>query len=351
MTGGGQGDGSRSTIGVGLIGAGSFGRRLAGRLPSVPGLRLVALHDAQPDTAAAAAAALGVPATVSVRELIERPDVGAVIIATPHASHAELAIGAAAAGQHLFVEKPLAVTTADARAITDAAHTAGVTLVVGHVTRLLPVAARALELLDEGVIGRPLGAWMMRHQPLTRRGWMTRRADFGMLLHSPAVHNVDLLLRILGPARTVSALAAPPIQPIEYPDIVSILVGHEAGGVGSLGATVSDPLFSPGGTSSARIVGSEGGLAFDIATGRIEHQRIEGELVREVIETEGWGLDDAVTAELTSFRDAIRGDAAPFVSPVEAIRAVAVCEAADRSIALEGAPVRIADLPGMGGIS
>jgi predicted dehydrogenase len=222
---------------------------------------------------------------------------------------------------------------------------------VGHVTRLLPVPERAFKLIDEGVIGRPLAAWMVRHQPLTRRGWMTRRADFGMVLHSPAVHNVDLLLRILGPARTVSALAAPPIQPIEYPDIVSVLVAHEGGGVGSLGATVSDPLFAPTGTSSARIVGTEGGLAFDVATGRIHHQRIDDALVEERIDVDGWGLDGAVTAELASFRDAMRGDAQPFVAPLDAIRAVAVCEAADRSIARGGMPVAVADLPGMAGSS
>jgi predicted dehydrogenase len=342
---------TRDAIGVGLIGAGAFGRRLASRLPSVPGLRLAALHDTDPATSAAASAELGVPASHTVGALIDRADVAAVIIATPHASHASIALEAAAAGRHLFVEKPLAVTAIDARRIADAVEQAGVALVVGHVTRLLPVPSRVLELLDEGAIGRPLAAWMIRHQPLTRRGWMTRRADFGMVLHSPAVHNVDLLLRILGPARTVSALAAPPIQPIEYPDIVSVLVAHAGGGVGTLGATVSDPLFAPTGTSSGRIVGSEGGLAFDVATGRIHHQRVDAHLVEERIDVEGWGLDDAVTTELTSFRDAIRGDAEPFVAPLDAIRAVALCEAADRSIDAGGAPITVADLPGMGGRS
>lgn len=342
---------SQGAIGVGLIGAGSFGRRLASRLPSVPGLRLVALHDADPATASAASTELGAPAVDSVGALVGHPDVGAVIIATPHASHAPIALEAAAAGRHLFVEKPLAVTTIDARRIADAARAASVVLVVGHVTRLLPVPARVFELLDDGIIGEPFAAWMIRHQPLTRRGWMGRRADFGMVLHSPAVHNVDLLLRILGPARTVSALAAPSIQPIEYPDIVSVLVAHESGGVGTLGATVSDPLFAPTGTSSARIVGSEGGLAFDVATGRIHHQRVDDHLVEERIDVEAWGLDDAVTTELASFRDAIRGDAEPFVAPIDAIRAVALCEAADRSIEAGGVPITVADLPGMGGRS
>ncbi|MFN8518615.1 MAG: Gfo/Idh/MocA family oxidoreductase [Chloroflexota bacterium] len=338
-------------IGVGLVGAGAFGRRLASRLPSVPGLRLAALHDADAATAAAASAELGVPASDSVSALVGRMDVAAVIIATPHASHAPIALEAAAAGRHLFVEKPLAVTTADARRIADAARSAGVALVVGHVTRLLPVPGRVFELLDDGIVGTPLAAWMIRHQPLTRRGWMSRRSDFGMVLHSPAVHNVDLLLRVLGPARTVSALAAPSIQAIEYPDIVSVLVAHEGGGVGSLGATVSDPLFAPTGTSSARIVGSEGGLAFDVATGRIHHQRVDDDLIEERIDVKGWGLDDAVTMELTSWRDAIRGDAEPFVAPIDAIRAVALCEAADRSIEAAGAPIAVADLPGMGGRS
>jgi predicted dehydrogenase len=342
---------SHDAIGVGLIGAGSFGRRLASRLPSVPGLRLLALHDADAATAAATSTELGVPAIDSVSALIGHADVAAVIIATPHASHAPIAVEAAAAGRHLFVEKPLAVTTVDARRIADAARTAGVALVVGHVTRLLPVPERVSVLLDEGIIGQPLAAWMIRHQPLERRGWMTRRADFGMVLHSPAIHNVDLLLRILGPARTVSALAAPAIQPIGYPDIVSVLVGHEDGGVGSLGATISDPLFAPTGTSSARIVGSEGGLAFDVATGRIHHQRVDDHLVEERIDVEGWGLDEAVTTELASFRDAIRGDAQPFVAPIDAIRAVALCEAADRSIEAGGVPITVADLPGMGGRS
>lgn len=342
---------SRDALGVGLIGAGAFGRRLASRLPSVPGLRLVALHDADPATAAAASAELDVPAMDSLSALIGHADVEAVIIATPHASHAPIALEAAAAGRHLFVEKPLAVTALDARRIADAAQAEDVVLVVGHVTRLLPVAASALALLDDGVIGDPIAAWMVRHQPLTRRGWMSRRADFGMVLHSPAVHNVDLLLRILGPARTVSALAAPSIQPTDYPDVVSVLVAHEDGGVGSLGATVSDPLFAPSGTSSARIVGTEGGLAFDVATGRIHHQRAGGALVEERIDAEGWGLDGAVTTELTSFRDAIRGDAEPFVAPIDAIRAVALCEAADRSIEAGGIPITVADLPGMGGRS
>ncbi len=241
------------------------------------------------------------------------------------------------------MEKPLAVTAADAAAIIAAAREAGVQLLVGHVTRLLPLVVAATKLIDDGAIGHPLAAWMVRHQPLVRRGWMASHEQFGMVLHSPAVHNLDLMLRILGPARSVMAMAAPPIQDLGYPDIVSILVDHASGGVGSLGATVSDPLYGPLGTSSGRIVGAQGGLAFDIARGILDIQPADGPGESIKVDAHGWGVDDAIRAELTSFRDVIQGIALPFVAPADAFAAVALCEAAERSIATR-LPVYLADM-------
>ena len=324
---------SADTIGVGLVGAGAFGRRLALATRSVQGLRLVALHDSDPGTAAAAAAQLGIPAVPELAQLIEHREVAAVIVATSHATHVPIGLMAAAAGRHLFIEKPLAITVAEGKRLIDEAERARVTLLVGHVTRLLPTVRQAFGLLDAGRIGEPYAAWMIRHQPARRLGWFARRADFGMLLHSPAVHNLDLLNRILGRATSVTALAARSIQvDVEYPDVVGVLVGYEGGRVGSLGATVSDPLFRPGGTSSARIIGANGGLAFDIVTGRIDLQPADGLPERIDVEVEDWGVDGAVVEELTNFASVIRGEAEPFVRPDEALRAVELCEAADRSI-------------------
>ena len=76
------------------------------------------------------------------------------------------------------------------------------TLLVGHVTRLLPVVRTALERIRRGDIGEPLAVAMVRHQDLPRRGWRARRADYGTLLHSPAVHNLDVMNAISdGPSR------------------------------------------------------------------------------------------------------------------------------------------------------
>ena len=84
-------------------------------------------------------------------------------------------------------------------------------------------------------------------------------------------------------------------------------------------------------------------MAFDVATGTLDVQVEGGPLDQRVVDVPGWGLDDAITAELESFAAAIRGKAAPFVHPDEALAAVAVVEAAARSISTR-APVGIAPL-------
>jgi predicted dehydrogenase len=155
-----------------------------------------------------------------------------------------------------------------------------------------------------------------------------------MVLHSPAIHNLDLMNLFLGRATSLVALAAKSIQEdVEYSDIVGVLIGYEHGRVGSLGATVSDPLYRQAtGTSSARIVGDAGGLAFDVSTGRIELQTLSGPLQRFEIKTEDWGLDSGIAEELINFEAVIHNRAAPFVNSEEALRAVELCEAAEQSI-------------------
>src|SRR6185295_9749323 len=94
-----------------------------------------------------------------------RPDVDAVLIATPHADHHSQVIAAAEAGKHVLVEKPMATTVADCDAMIDACKRAGVMLEVIQTLRFRGTPARAKQLIDAGRIG---AVRMIRGQSLVR---------------------------------------------------------------------------------------------------------------------------------------------------------------------------------------
>lgn len=145
-----------SPVRVALIGAGRIGSNHAELVARhVPGAALVAVADPTPN-AERLAADLDVDVVErSADVVLARDDVDAVLITTPARSHTDLVVNAAAAGKHVFVEKPMAVTLADADRAIAAAADAGVVLQVGFNRRFAPgwIAARAA--IDAGRIGTP----------------------------------------------------------------------------------------------------------------------------------------------------------------------------------------------------
>jgi predicted dehydrogenase len=127
------------------------GRHAEAIVQGARGARLVAV--AGGTRAAGLALAHGVPADASVDALLERRDVDAVVIATPHTTHLPLVLAAAAAGKHVFLEKPMALDVAECDAMIEACRAAGVRLMVAHITRFLEATLVAKALVDEGAIG------------------------------------------------------------------------------------------------------------------------------------------------------------------------------------------------------
>ncbi|MEX0670131.1 MAG: Gfo/Idh/MocA family oxidoreductase [Pirellulales bacterium] len=116
---------------------------------------LVALCDASPENLRTAAAELGCPRTCGdYREVCDDPAIDAVVIVTPTFLHAEIACAAAAAGKHVFLEKPMAVTADECRAIEEACAAAGVKLQIGFMRRFDEGFLRAKAVLDSGDLGR-----------------------------------------------------------------------------------------------------------------------------------------------------------------------------------------------------
>ncbi|MCE9630197.1 MAG: Gfo/Idh/MocA family oxidoreductase [Planctomycetia bacterium] len=141
---------------LGLIGSGRagliHGANIARRIDRAD---LAAVCDANPDNLRAAAAELGCPRTFAdFREVCADPAIDAVVIVTPTFLHAEIACAAATAGKHVFLEKPMAVTADECRAIEEACETAGVKLQIGFMRRFDDGFRRAKAVLDSGTLGR-----------------------------------------------------------------------------------------------------------------------------------------------------------------------------------------------------
>ena len=206
-------DTTTRTIGVGVIGAGWLGdvhARAWGRLRHhyadlgvTP--QFVAVADSVPGAREAAVAKHGfATAYGDWRDLIADPGVEAVSVTAPNALHREIGVAVAQAGKHLWIEKPVGLSAADAQAVADAVAAAGVQGTVGFNYRAVPASARLRELVAEGAIGMPTHARVRlltdyAAHPLGTLTWRYGLSSGGHgVLGDLASHAVDLTRHVLG---------------------------------------------------------------------------------------------------------------------------------------------------------
>jgi myo-inositol 2-dehydrogenase/D-chiro-inositol 1-dehydrogenase len=185
-------------LGIGVLGLG--GIACTHHLPAlrrIPGVSVVALSDPDPRARERAARfAPGAGRHDSAESLLARPDVDAVLIAAPTHLHAELAGVAAAAGKHIYIEKPLATSGADASRIIDAASRSGVRVAVGFNRRRHPLYAQARRVLAAERIGRVRSVHSAFSEPVApgeMPGWKRSRSTGGGVLLDLGSHHFDLI--------------------------------------------------------------------------------------------------------------------------------------------------------------
>jgi predicted dehydrogenase len=143
-----------SSVRTAVVGLGYWGPNLARNFDAIPGCSVAWLCDPVEEACARAAAAFpGARVTGDVDALLSDPALDAVALATPVATHAELAVRVLEAGKHCFVEKPLAQTVADAERAVAAAEAGGRVLMVGHLLEYHPGVQRLKQLVDSGELG------------------------------------------------------------------------------------------------------------------------------------------------------------------------------------------------------
>jgi len=183
-------------VNVGVIGAGLMGSTHARLLATaVSGADVVAISDALPESAARVAAELGVPMThTDGLELIANPNVDAVVVASPAATHEPFTLACLQAGKPVLCEKPLAVSAAAALRIVEAEDATGRRLVtVGFMRRYDPGYADLKARLDAGQIGAPLLVHSAHRNPSVHSFF-----DSAMIITDTAVHEIDITRWLLG---------------------------------------------------------------------------------------------------------------------------------------------------------
>ena len=178
------------SVSVGVVGLGYWGPNLARNFDALPDSRLTWICDGEGDRLERVSASFrGARATGAIEELLGDPELDAVVIATPVPTHADLARRALEAGKHVFVEKPVAQSVADAESVAAAAAESGRVLMVGHLLEYHPGLVRLKELVDSGELGR------IHYIYGNRLNLGKLRADENALW-SLGAHDVSVVLRL-----------------------------------------------------------------------------------------------------------------------------------------------------------
>lgn len=320
-----------ATIGAGRIGA-NHAEIVARR---IPGAALAAVSDPVAGAAEHLAAELGAPlATTDVDEVLGRDDIQGVLITAPARCHTDLVVAAAAAGKHVFVEKPMAVTLADADRAIAAADEAGVVLQVGFNRRFAPGYAAARALIDEGKTGTPQLLRSLTRDPGPFTVDPARIPQWTIFLET-LIHDFDTVCWLNPGATPVSvhatadALIRPDAKTDGHLDTAVVTIRFDNGAIATTEASFS-ALY--GYDVRAEVFGSAGmvtagdgrrtDMTFYGADGvHVDTARRDTELLRA-----------AYTAELTAFTDAIRHKSPAPVTGHDARGALSLALAAIRSI-------------------
>jgi len=181
-----------SPVSVGVVGLGYWGPNLARNFDRLPGAELSWICDASDEARERWSASFpAARATPDLGEVLSDPAVDALVVATHVPSHAEVALQALEAGKHVFVEKPLAQSVADAERCAEAAKAGGRVLMVGHLLEYHPGVEKLKQIVDSGDLGD------VHYIYSNRLNLGKLRADENALW-SLGAHDVSVILHLTG---------------------------------------------------------------------------------------------------------------------------------------------------------
>jgi UDP-N-acetylglucosamine 3-dehydrogenase len=318
-----------------VIGLGWFGEKHCEALSGLPNVELAALCTRRESRLKEVAKTFGVDRTYTdYKKLLADPDIDAVSITTMWDQHAAPTLAALRSGKHVFLEKPMASTVADCRAIVAASKRAKGYFMVGHICRFNPRYAAAKAEVESGRIGKIVSVYARRNIP----AWVSKDVlgKIGPII-GDGVHDTDLLLWYTG-ARVVSAYAqTTDVRGLKHPDIGWTMYRLDSGAT----AVLENVWFMPDKTAfqideRMELIGTEGSVHVHET-----HPNFS------VTDKDGWRSPDttywpllhgvragALREELGYFATCVQQGRPPTViKPEESMAAVEACLAAEKSAA------------------
>ncbi len=268
----------------GMIGLGEIAYTSTGRvLQHCTRAEAVVGVDPVVDVAASYQAQFGIPCSTSVEDVLGSPDVDAVIISTPHNTHAALGIQAAEAGKHVIVEKPMATTLQDADALIAACQRAGVLCSSKEAgVRYQPSTIKARELIQQGAIGevmatqvfgaanKPASYWTGGYTGRVQTTWRKSKTESGGgILIMNYIYDIYRLRYVTGLEVTrVYAEYDTYHTPVEVEDFIAVTLRYSNGALGTFMAGSCAPGAAKSGirgtrASGNRIFGTAGQIVFE----------------------------------------------------------------------------------------
>ncbi len=339
-------------IRVGLAGLGRFGKLHAAALGAMPGARLAAICDPNPDALATVGDRYDVPGRfASFDAMLGAGGLDAVFIVTPEPLHAGQARQAIAHGLPVFLEKPLAFSAAEGAEIVAAAELAGVPLQLGFVLRFDTQHAIVRDEIAAGRLG-PLVSLRVKRN--CSRAWFPDYGDRVHPVYETSIHDIDLLLWYVGaPCVRVQAVERR-VSGLRYPDGCWALLEFANGAVAMLETSWFVPDGAPAnvltpdwrGTIDAEleVVGQRGSARIRLLDGGVALWRPDYTAVPEIgLWPEAHGqIGGALRAEDEHFLACVRnGQSSTIASAADALEGLRIAEAIVEA-ATSGQPVDLA---------
>lgn len=239
---------AQNPLRAGLVGAGKMGLSHLAILGAHPDVDVVAICDNQGLVTSAIKSQTGIETYKDARKMMRDASLDCVFIATPSASHFEVASQALERGLHVFAEKPLTLDAAESQRLAQMAEQRGLANQVGYHYRFVGPFQEMRRLVTAGAIGsvhhiegKAFGPVVVKEK--SGFTWRAKRGEGGGCLHDYASHVIDLMNWMVGPPRAVVGAQLQSVFSKDVEDTVHALFRYDGGLSGRLEANWSDESY------------------------------------------------------------------------------------------------------------